>query len=220
MACASVVLARALFATNAAGGPVSPQPEPPAGAGPVTATVTRRVKPGHQAAYEEFLTGIGGAAKAFPGYLGEEVFRPATGGEGGEYRIVYRFDSSAHLRAWLDSPERAAWLKRAEPHVAGPMRTQVLTGLEGWFTLPAQPGAPPPPPYKMAILTWVTIFPLITVVVVVSAPLIGGLHLVLRLAVTTLVTVSLMTWVVMPRVTALSRRWLYPGRRGDGPAGS
>ena len=65
----------------------------------------------------------------------------------------------------------------------------------------------------MAILTWVTIFPLITLVVVVSAPLIGHLPLVPRLAVTTLVTVSLMTWVVMPRVTALLRRWLYPGRR-------
>src|SRR5215467_11319427 len=46
-------------------------------AGPVTATVTRRVKPGHEAAYEEFLAGINGAAKGFPGYLGEEVFRPA-----------------------------------------------------------------------------------------------------------------------------------------------
>ena len=34
-----------------------------------------------------------------------------------------------------------------------------LTGLEGWFTLPAQPGAPAPRRYKMAILTWVTIFP-------------------------------------------------------------
>jgi uncharacterized protein len=181
-------------------------------AGPVTATVTRRVKPGHEPAYEEFLAGINGAAKAFPGYLGEEVFRPA-GGAGGEYRIIYRFDSPAHLRAWLDSGERAAWLARAEPHVAGPMRTEFLTGLESWFTLPTQPGAPPPPPYKMAILTWATIFPLITLVVVASAPLIGGLPLVPRLAVTTLVTVSLMTWVVMPRVTWLLRRWLYPGRR-------
>jgi uncharacterized protein len=156
--------------------------------------------------------GISGAAKDFPGYLGEEVFRPA-GGQGGEYRIVYRFDSPAHLRDWLDSGERAAWLERAEPHVAGPMRTQFLTGLESWFTLPAQPGALPPPPYKMVILTWVTIFPLITLVIVVSAPLIGSLPLVPRLAVTTLVTVSLMTWVVMPRVTALLRGWLYPGQR-------
>jgi uncharacterized protein len=191
---------------------MSPDPELPAGAaGPVTATVTRRVKPGHEDAYEEFLAGISGAAKAFPGYLGEEVFRP-VGGTGGEYRVVYRFDSSAHLRGWLESRERAAWLERAEPHVAGPMRTQFLTGLESWFTLPTQPGAPAPPPYKMAILTWVTIFPLITLVVVVSAPLIGSLPIVPRLAVTTLVTVSLMTWAVMPRVTRLMRRWLYPGR--------
>jgi antibiotic biosynthesis monooxygenase (ABM) superfamily enzyme len=162
-------------------------------------------------AYEEFLAGISGAAKAFPGYLGEEVFRPA-GGAGGEYRIVYRFDSPGHLRGWLDSGERAAWLQRAEPHTIGPIRTQFLTGLENWFTLPGQASAPPPP-YKMAVLTWVTIFPLITLVVVVSAPLIGGLPLVPRLAVTTLATVSLMTWVVMPRVTRLMRAWLYPGRR-------
>jgi antibiotic biosynthesis monooxygenase (ABM) superfamily enzyme len=190
-------------------------PELPAEVGgPVTTTVTRRVKPGHEAAYEEFLAGISGAARAFPGYLGVEIFRPAPGGDG-EYRIIYRFDTVAHLRAWLDSAEHAAWLQRAEPHVAGPIQTQVLTGLEGWFTLPSQPGVPPPPPYKMALVTWATIFPLITLVVVATAPLVGGWPPVARLAVTTGVTVPLMTWVVMPRVTRLLRQWLYPnpGRR-------
>jgi uncharacterized protein len=192
---------------------VSMAAELPVGAeGPVTTTVTRRIKPGHEAAYEAFLAGISGAARAFPGYLGVEVFRPTPGGQGGEYRIVYRFDSLAHLQTWVDSPEHAAWLERAEPHVAGPMRTQVLTGLESWFTLPSQPGTPPPPPYKMALVTWVTIFPLITLVVVASAPLLGSLPLVGRLAVTTGITVPLMTWVVMPRVTRLLGRWLYPDR--------
>jgi antibiotic biosynthesis monooxygenase (ABM) superfamily enzyme len=71
----------------------------------------------------------------------------------------------------------------------------------------------------MALVTWVTIFPLITLVVVASAPLLGGLPLVVRLAVTTGVTVPLMTWVVMPRVTRLLHRWLYPDRR-QGPADS
>ena len=193
---------------------MSSQPGLPADTeGPVTTTVTRRIKPGHEAAYEAFLAGISGAARAFPGYLGVEVFRPTPGGQGGEYRIVYRFDSLAHLHTWVDSPEHAAWLERAEPHVAGPMRTQVLTGLESWFTLPTQPGLPPPPPYKMALVTWSTIFPLITLVVVATAPLLGSLPLVLRLAVTTGVTVPLMTWVVMPRVTRLLGWWLYPGRR-------
>jgi uncharacterized protein len=194
---------------------VSVEPERATGAdGPVTSTVTRRVRPGHEAAYEAFLAGISAAAAAFPGYLGIEVFRPAPG-QGGEYRTVYRFDSAAHLHAWLDAPERAAWLARAEPHAAGPMRTQVLTGLEGWFTLPAQPGTPPPPRYKMALVTWATIFPLITLVVVATAPLLWPLPLLARLAATTGVTVPLMTWVVMPRVTRLLHPWLYPdpGRR-------
>jgi antibiotic biosynthesis monooxygenase (ABM) superfamily enzyme len=185
--------------------------EPPADE-PVTTTVTRRIKPGHEAAYEQFLAGISGAAHTFPGYLGVEVFRPAPGGTN-EYRIVYRFDSDAHLRAWLDSPQHTAWLARAEAHVAGPIQSQVLTGLEGWFTLPTQPGVPAPPPAKMALVTWATIFPLITLVVVATAPLVGHLPLVARLAVTTGVTVPLMTWVVMPRVTRLLRPWLYPDRR-------
>ena len=191
---------------------MSSQPGLPADTdGPVTTTVTRRVKPGHEAAYEGFLDGIIAAASRFPGHLGAEVFRPQTAAAG-PYRIVYRFDSAAHLHAWLDSPEHAAWLERAEPHVIGPLHRQVLTGLEGWFTLPTQPGLPPPP-YKMALVTWATIFPLITGVVVATAPLVGSLPLVARLAVTTAVTAPLMTWVVMPRVTRLLHRWLYPGRR-------
>jgi antibiotic biosynthesis monooxygenase (ABM) superfamily enzyme len=94
------------------------------------------------------------------------------------------------------------------------MRTQVLTGLETWFTLPGRSGTPPPPPYKMALLTWATIFPLITVVVIVLEPLLEGLALVPRLALTTAVTVPIMTWLAMPRVTRLLHRWLYPHTPG------
>ena len=95
----------------------------------------------------------------------------------------------------------------------GPLQRQVLTGLEGWFTLPSQPGTPPPPRYKMAIVTWAAIFPLITLVVVATAPPVGSLPLVARLAVTTGIAVPLMTWWVMPQMTRLLRRWLYPDRR-------
>jgi antibiotic biosynthesis monooxygenase (ABM) superfamily enzyme len=187
-----------------------PTPGPPAGAsGPITTTVTRRVKLGHEAAYEEFLEGIIGAASRYPGYLGVEVFRPSSGSD--EYRIVYRFDGPGDLHRWLDSGEHAGWLERAEPHVIGPMQTSFLTGLESWFTLPDRPGAPPPPPYKMALLTWITIFPVITLVVLALDPVLTGLALVPRLAITTAVTVPLMTWIVMPRVTRALRGWLFPG---------
>jgi uncharacterized protein len=176
---------------------------------PVTTTVTRRVKPGHEAFYEQFLEGIIAAASEFPGHLGVEVFRPESA-TAGEYRIVYQFDNAQHLRRWLDSDEHAAWLERAEPHAVGPIRRSFVTGLESWFTLPDRPGTPPPPPYKMALLTWITIFPLITGIVLATAPLLEGSPQVLRLGITTAVAVPLMTWVVMPRVTRLLRPWLYP----------
>jgi uncharacterized protein len=180
----------------------------------VTSTVTRRVRPGHEEAYEEFLEGIIAAASHFPGYLGVEVFRPSETSRG-EYRIVYRFESADKLRGWLDSSEHADWLKRAEAHVLGPMRTQFTTGLESWFTLPRQPGLPAPPPYKMAILTWIVIFPLISLVVVILGPALKGIAPIPRLGITTAITVPLMTWIVMPRVTRLLRRWLYPGATED-----
>jgi uncharacterized protein len=190
---------------------------PHGGEGPVTTIVTRRVKPGHEAFYEQFLEGIIAAASAFPGHLGVDVFRPASAGAG-EYRVVYRFDTAEHLRAWLDSDEHAAWLERAEPHTIGPVRTRFVTGLESWFTLPGHPETPPPPPYKMALLTWITIFPLITLVVELLGPLLEDLSVVARLGVTTAVTVPLMTWVVMPRVTRLLRGWLYPDHGPAPPA--
>ena len=179
--------------------------------GAVTTTVTRQVKPGHEVFYEGFLVGIISAASEFPGHLGVEVFRPQRA-SAGEYRTVYRFDTVEHLRAWLDSDVRATWLTRAEPHVIGPTRTSFVTGLETWFTLPSRPAAPPPPRYKMALLTWITIFPLITAIVAVVGPLFEfeGLPLVVRLGITTAIAVPLMTWVVMPRVTRLLHGWLFP----------
>lgn len=184
-----------------------PLPEGPAG--PVTTTVVARVRPGHEPFYELILEGIIADATRFPGHLGVEVFRPENASTE-PYRIIYRFDTVEHLRTWLESTERAAWVERAKPHLVAPPRTQFLTGLETWFTLPERPGTPPPPPHKMALLTWITIFPLITLVVLVLEPLIQGLHIVLRLAVTTAVTVPVMTWLVMPRITRLLRGWLYP----------
>jgi antibiotic biosynthesis monooxygenase (ABM) superfamily enzyme len=179
--------------------------------GPVTTTVTRRVKPGHEVFYEQFLEGISAAARRYPGHLGIDIFRPEDV-RTGEYRTVYRFDTEDHLRAWLESDDRAAWIERAEPHVIGPMHTRVLTGLETWFTLPGGTESRPPPAWKMTLVTWAAIFPLITLVVVAITPLIERLPLVVRLAVTTAITVPLMTWIVMPRLTRLLRGWLYPVR--------
>ena len=89
----------------------------------------------------------------------------------------------------------------------------ILTGLETWFTLPSKEGDPPPPRYMMVGFTWLTVFTLATVVFMLLDPLLGRFSVVLRTLVFTMVMVSLMTYVVMPRMTRLFTFWLYPKKK-------
>ena len=178
---------------------------------PVTAVASRRVKRGRGREVEEWVSGILAAANGFPGYLGSEVLRPGDAPGDDEYRIVFRFDRKSNLRAWEESEERHRWLREAEPLIHEE-RVHVLTGLETWFTLPWKAGEPSPPRYKMAIVTWLAVFPLITVILVLSGPLLGRLPMLIRTLVFTAVMVSLMPSVIMPRLTRLFSFWLYPDR--------
>lgn len=85
-----------------------------------------------------------------------------------------------------------------------------MTGLETWFTLPSKNGASPPPRYKMVVVTWIAVFPLATLIFMLLQPLLGNAPAVLRTLVFTVIMVSMMTYVVMPRMTRLFSFWLYP----------
>ena len=179
---------------------------------PATAVASRRIKPGHEREFEEWVHGIFAAANKFPGYLGSEVFRP-SGPEDDEYRIVFRFDRESNLHAWETSEERRRWLKRVRPLLKEEEKVSVLTGLETWFTLPSKPAEPPPPRYKMAVVTWLAVFPLITTIFLALGSVLNGLPLLLRALVLTVIMVTLMTYVVMPWMTRLFSFWLYPNRK-------
>jgi uncharacterized protein len=178
---------------------------------PVTAVASRRVKRGREEEFEKWTSEILAAANAFPGYLGSEVLRPAEP-DGDEYRIVFRFDHASNLERWESSQERQRLLGEVRPLLHEDEKVQVLTGLETWFTLSSKPGEPAPPRYKMAVVTWLAVFPLITAIFVVFRPVLSQLPFLLRTLVLTLVMVTLMTYVIMPRVTRLFSFWLYPDR--------
>ncbi|MGF1471933.1 MAG: antibiotic biosynthesis monooxygenase [Rubrobacteraceae bacterium] len=182
---------------------------------PVTAIVVKKPKLGLEKEFEEFTKGVLGAASRFPGYLSSEVFRPESGGQ--EYRIVLKFNHQSSLQNWEDSPERAAWHARAGELAGEEQRRRVLTGLETWFTLPGQEGRPPPPRHKMALLTWLVVFPLITTIFYLIEPLLGWAPLPLRTMTTTLIMIPVMFYLVMPAITRVFDTWLYPelkDRRG------
>ncbi len=176
---------------------------------PVTIDISRRIKPGCEAAFEEILMGMIADAMKVEGHLGVNVFRPIDS-RNPTYRVIFKFDRMSNLRRWEESDVRRQWLARMESLTLGAPETQVLTGLEAWFTLPGQRIITPPPRYKMTVITWLAIFPLIVGINLLFGAFLSSLPMLLRSLVLTVPLVLLMTYVVMPQMTRLFTGWLYP----------
>lgn len=177
--------------------------------GPVTVIVTRRVRRGRAAEYEAWLKGILGAARACPGFLGVNVIRP-SGSADCDYVTILRFDSQAHLKAWEDSAARHEWYEKMRACVVeSEPRTQLMTGLEFWFTAPAAATLEQPARYKMVIVLVVVLFCMLNTLAPLYASVLAGLHPLLRSFVIIVTQVILMTYVIMPLLLRLLSRWLF-----------
>ena len=175
----------------------------------VTVVVSRRVKPGSEAEFEKLSTAMSMAATQFPGHLGSNMFRPATADDP-EYRIVFKFRSQEDLEHWQNSPERLAHLESFEKLLVAPAKTEVLSGMVTWFTLPTQNPVKPPPKYKMTVVSWLALYPTVSVIFLVFGGLLEPLPLLLRTMMITGVLMPLMSYVLMPRFTRWFAFWLYP----------
>lgn len=70
----------------------------------------------------------------------------------------------------------------------------------------------PPKRYKTALLTWVGVFPTITILLYILSPPLASLPLVLRTFVLSAIMVPLLAYVVMPPLNRWARPWLFPKR--------
>ena len=172
--------------------------------------VTRRIKPGKETAYEKLMHDIMRAADEFPGHLGAQLVRPGEqpGSEPDLYHVVFAFNSQQHLQAWQDSPARSLGLAALEPLVAGPAQTQMI-GLANWFMTSAQQ---PPPRWKVAVMSWLGIFPTVLVLFLLLGDILGQWPLVPRVMTLTGLVVLIMTWIVAPQLNRLMKPWLHAHR--------
>jgi uncharacterized protein len=182
----------------------------------VTVTVARKVAVGREADFDEWVGGIVQAAEKFPGFLGAGILRPPETGH--EWHVVYRFADADKLGAWEKSAERAEWLARVDDF-AGETGTTHVSSLETWFALPGRT-APAPAKWKMAVVTFAAIYPLALLVTLVLVPHTAAWPVLLQPVVFGAVLVPSMTWIVMPRLTRLLRRWLYPASLPQRKGGS
>jgi antibiotic biosynthesis monooxygenase (ABM) superfamily enzyme len=175
----------------------------------VTNVVERVPRPGQAAALEQAIKTLIGAAMHFPGHQGVTVTRPAPPGQPG-FRIVYRFDTAAHMQAWLGSEVYARLAAAADRFTEGEAHQELVAGLETWFT---PPGSAAPSRLRVTLMTWVGITPLVFVYGKLLAwALPAATPAIVRAALITALAVPTMAFCVGPVLTRLCRPWLYPKR--------
>lgn len=179
---------------------------------PIAIVFRRRARAGREVEYERWLEGMQHETRGFPGYLGVHTVKPPPGRR--EYVSIMRFASMEALAAWERSEQRRTWLARLPADcVEGEPEVRRAVGVETWFTADDVIPAPQPVRWKMALVLATVVYVLILILgPIVSAALSAlGIEAPLeaRLAISVAVEVSLMTWVIMPRVTRALEGWLY-----------
>jgi hypothetical protein len=178
---------------------------------PVTVVISRRVIKGQEAEFERLSSQMTERAARYPGYLGASMFRPASSDDP-EYRIIFKFSDETTLSAWQQSSERAEILEQIEPLLVAPSQVETTSGIINWFTLPGHNPVKPPPKYKMTFVSWLALYPTVTLIFLLFGDLLAQVPLLLRTLLITAVVMVAMSYLLMPRFTRWFAFWLFPKR--------
>jgi len=160
-----------------------------------------RIAAGDREPFTKWLASFAADAAAAPGYEGSSVLSV-----GDDNVFLVRFADRAALERWQERPRTMHLLAAANDFAPGGSRLQHRTGLETWFALPGAAPHGPPPRWKMAIVTWCALLPQ---VVLIGELMPAGLPKLVKSALGTAIPVVMLTWVVMPWLSRVLRRWLF-----------
>jgi uncharacterized protein len=178
--------------------------------GPVSVVVTRDIKRKCVPQYETWLHDLGTEAHRMDPGMRMTVIKPG-GSRDRRYVVVLTFTDHDAMEKWESSDVRKSFKERLKPMEHGSPSFSEVTGFEYWFSLPRTAATRPPARYKMALVTVIGLYLLsLTYTYTLNhwlEPLPDHAELVIRLV----IVVAVMTFVLMPLLTRLFARWLYPG---------
>lgn len=91
-----------------------------------TVIIGQRVRSGSELEFEQWQRELNREASKYPGFLGAETNPPTVVQD--DWVVVYRFDSVAHVQAWMNSAARQDRLASGTQLFDGPGTQQVIAG--------------------------------------------------------------------------------------------
>jgi antibiotic biosynthesis monooxygenase (ABM) superfamily enzyme len=166
--------------------------------------ITRKVKPGSERAFEESLREFFQDSLDQPGVLGVHLLSPPPGSKSLEYGILRTFADSHERDAFYRSDLFERWQKHVAELTEGERTYRELHGLEAWFRTPDAPAR-----WKMALLTWLGVWPTSWLVGTFVGPLLADLPSIVGAAVIAAAIVVCLTWGIMPALVKGFQTWLH-----------
>lgn len=174
---------------------------------PIHLAITRRVKKDRTEEFERLLVEFASASLQGSGARGVHLIYPPPDSGCRDYGILRSFVDNEARNAFYDSALYRDWLARIEPLVEGEAHYETLSGLEAWFRQPD--GQKPPPRWKMAVLTWIAVWPVSIAVPASLGPLLGNaLPGWISAGIGAAGIVIVLTWAAMPLLVKAARPWL------------
>jgi antibiotic biosynthesis monooxygenase (ABM) superfamily enzyme len=171
----------------------------------VTVVVNIRIKPGCEKDYDEWLRRFLVSVRKVPGYLGTTTINE-TGTDSSVRHVIHRFKEKASQEAWENSQELHELAEEGNKYSTPYL--QKTTGLETWFTLPDLKAIVPPPKWKMAIVAFIGAYCISSLASFILRSYLGLQPLLFNLFMTIILVIGL-TYLAMPLLSRLLRRWLY-----------
>jgi len=169
--------------------------------------IVRRVRPGCEAEFQKALLEFMQASFVQAGVYGANMIIPPPGTPSPEFGILRTFANEQEHAAFYKSAIYKEWEDRIRHLIAGESVHRRLNGLEAWF----RSSSNPPPRWKMALLTWVAVWPVSMAVPAALNLLLGqSLPNFLFAGAVAAGIVVVLTWIAMPVLVSLAKKWLQP----------
>ena len=143
----------------------------PRDSGQITAIIRRCIVEDGVDEYTRLSDALNAEARKFKGYRGTRMIYPDT--PDGEYVTIFSFDSYDHYELWQQSRRRKDLLSRMEK-IVRKEKAQHFSGVDYWFDGTRRSRGPQFPSWRMVLVVFAAIFPLVYFLPPIIGPFLPG----------------------------------------------
>lgn len=168
----------------------------------VTEVFLTTINPQRSEEYRHWIARIHQAEAKFPGFIGLHVQSPT--GQQKNWVTLLQFDTLSNLENWLESGQRKQLLDESKELITKLESHRMISPYEGWFSQKENK----PSLWKQTMIILLVLFPIVVLEMRFLFPWLTDLNPVLATFIGNAISVSLVSWPLMPLAIFFLGWWL------------